>query len=82
MQKLLLSSKNLNLTGAVGAGILVVLFNTIGLTNSEVRTQKSEVIFVTGIRATLQKYFALKGGVARPNYFDKNRLLLLKNDGI
>ena len=38
---------------------------------SEVRSQKSEVVFVTGIRATFQKHFALKSGVVRPNYFDK-----------
>ncbi|NES65664.1 MAG: hypothetical protein F6K24_10565 [Okeania sp. SIO2D1] len=32
--------------------------------------RESEVIFVTGIRATLQKYCALKGGVLDPCYFD------------
>ncbi|WP_287523188.1 hypothetical protein [Okeania sp. SIO2C2] len=47
--------------------------------NNEVRSQigeasdwrRTEVVFVTGIRATLQKYFADQVGVARPNYFDK-----------
>ncbi len=28
-------------------------------------------VFVTGIRATLQKHFALKGGAARPNFLVK-----------
>ncbi len=36
---------------------------------NEVRSQNSEVIFVTGIRAMLQKYCALKGGVLDPYYF-------------
>ncbi|NEQ38253.1 MAG: hypothetical protein F6K40_19095 [Okeania sp. SIO3I5] len=40
------------------------------LTKSEFRIQKSEVIFVTGIRATLQKYFADQGGVLDPILFD------------
>ncbi|WP_426564312.1 hypothetical protein [Dapis sp. BLCC M172] len=38
---------------------------------NEVRSQNSEVIFVTGIRAMLQKYCALKGGVLDPYYFYK-----------
>ncbi len=46
---------------------------------SEVRSQigepsdwrRTEVVFVTGIRATLQKHFADRDGVARPNFFDK-----------
>ncbi len=36
------------------------------LTKLEVRIQKSEVIFVTGIRARIQKYIADLGGVLDP----------------
>ena len=36
------------------------------LTKSEVRSQKSEVVFVTGIYAPLQKRFADQGGVLDP----------------
>ncbi len=50
-------------------------YYAIALTKSEVRSQptpnpsqegKSEVVFVTGIYAPLQKYFALKGGGLNP----------------
>ncbi len=41
------------------------------LTKSEVRSQKSEVVFVTGIYAPLQKHFALKGGVLDPFFLIK-----------
>ena len=50
--------------------LLVILLLTMKLLK-EVRSQKSEVVFVTGIYAMLQKHNADQGGVARPNFFDK-----------
>ncbi len=44
----------------------------MGLTKSEVRSQKSEVVFETEIYAPLQKLCALKGGVLDPTIFDNN----------
>ncbi len=41
------------------------------LTKSEVRSQKSEVVFETKIYALSQKLFAFKGGVLDPIIFDK-----------
>ena len=52
------------------------------LTKSEVRSQKSEVVFETEIYAPLQKLCALKGGVLDPTIFDKLQnleLILLDN---
>ncbi|CCQ59718.1 hypothetical protein CWATWH0401_1308 [Crocosphaera watsonii WH 0401] len=42
------------------------------LTKSEVRSQKSEVVFETEIYALLQKLCALKDGVLDPTIFDKS----------
>ncbi len=41
------------------------------LTKSEVRSQKSEVVFETEIYAPSQKRFAFKGGVLGPIIFGK-----------
>ena len=43
----------------------------MALTKSEVRSQKSEVVFETEIYAPSQKRFAFKGGVLDPIIFDK-----------
>ncbi|CCQ53910.1 hypothetical protein CWATWH0402_1974 [Crocosphaera watsonii WH 0402] len=52
---------------------------TVRLTKSEVRSQKSEVVFETEIYAPLQKLCALKGGVLDPTIFDKNIISFYQN---